>query len=259
MFQIQGMSELNGCEPRKIKVLGPYTFSIGDTTNCSKYVRGGIVTQVKMPKKLSFKPLKESIKNPEFLITDFGKMDYPQQLHVGFAALHKFQAAEGRLPKPWCDADVSKFMVVVESIVQGEELFKKGEIDINKELLETFCKVRVEPINNSLIIAMYLNHVIHWYLTIKFSQVSAGDLNPMNAAIGGVVAQEVMKASSGKFHPIVQWLYLDAIECLPKDRSGLNEESCKPIGCRYDGQIAVFGQNIQKKIGELKYFIVGQC
>ncbi|XP_032517833.2 ubiquitin-like modifier-activating enzyme 1 [Danaus plexippus] len=225
--EIQGMSELNGCEPRKIKVLGPYTFSIGDTTNCSKYVRGGIVTQVKMPKKLSFKPLKESIKNPEFLITDFGKMDYPQQLHVGFAALHKFQAAEGRLPKPWCDADVSKFMSVVESIVQGEELFKKGEIDINKELLETFCKV------------------------------SAGDLNPMNAAIGGVVAQEVMKASSGKFHPIVQWLYLDAIECLPKDRSGLNEESCKPIGCRYDGQIAVFGQNIQKKIGELKYFIVG--
>lgn len=32
--EVQGMTELNGCEPIKIKVLGPYTFSIGDT---SKY------------------------------------------------------------------------------------------------------------------------------------------------------------------------------------------------------------------------------
>lgn len=33
---------------------GPYTFSIGDTSSFSDYVRGGIVTQVKMPKKISF-------------------------------------------------------------------------------------------------------------------------------------------------------------------------------------------------------------
>lgn len=30
--EVQGMTELNGCEPTKIKVLGPYTFSIGDTS-----------------------------------------------------------------------------------------------------------------------------------------------------------------------------------------------------------------------------------
>lgn len=93
---------------------------------------------------------------------------------------------------------------------------------------------------------------------MKHLQTSAGDLNPMNAAIGGVVAQEVMKACSGKFHPIVQWLYLDAIECLPKDRSNLTEENCKPTGSRYDGQIAVFGRDFQKKLGQLKYFIVGE-
>lgn len=33
---------------------GPYTFSIGDTTDLSDYVRGGIVTQVKMPKSVNF-------------------------------------------------------------------------------------------------------------------------------------------------------------------------------------------------------------
>lgn len=48
------MTELNGCEPRKITVKGPYTFTIGDTTNLGDYKSGGIFTQVKMPKVLSF-------------------------------------------------------------------------------------------------------------------------------------------------------------------------------------------------------------
>ena len=35
-------------------IIGPYTFSIGDTTAYSEYVRGGIVSQVKMPKVVKF-------------------------------------------------------------------------------------------------------------------------------------------------------------------------------------------------------------
>jgi ubiquitin-activating enzyme E1 len=132
------MVQLNGCEPRKIKVLGPYTFSIGDTINFTKYARGGIFTQVKMPKKLQFKSLKESSKEPEFVITDFGKFDYPQQLHAAFAALHKFEETEGRLPKPWNDADAAKFLDFTKAVV-GDQ--KDGELEINKELIETFCKV----------------------------------------------------------------------------------------------------------------------
>ncbi len=52
--EVQGMVELNNCEPRTVKVLGPYTFSIGDTTNLSDYIRGGIATQVKTPKTVNF-------------------------------------------------------------------------------------------------------------------------------------------------------------------------------------------------------------
>lgn len=52
--EVQGMAELNGCEPRKVIVKGPYTYSIGDTSNFSEYKSGGIFTQVKMPKILEF-------------------------------------------------------------------------------------------------------------------------------------------------------------------------------------------------------------
>ena len=67
----------------------------------------------------------------------------------------------------------------------------------------------------------------------------------MNAAVGGIAAQEVMKACSGKFMPIKQWLYFDALECLPEDRSKLTEAGCKALNTRYDGQAAVFGHDFQ--------------
>ena len=34
---------------------------------------------------------------------------------------------------------------------------------------------------------------------------ASGELNPMAAMFGGVVGQEVVKAVSGKFHPLMQW------------------------------------------------------
>ena len=52
--EVQGMTELNGCEPRRVKVFGSYTFGIGDTRNFSTYQRGGTATQVKMPKTFHF-------------------------------------------------------------------------------------------------------------------------------------------------------------------------------------------------------------
>lgn len=59
--EVQGMTEINGCKPKKITVLGPYTFSIGDTTSYSDYIKGGFATQVKMPKKIKFQIIEKFI------------------------------------------------------------------------------------------------------------------------------------------------------------------------------------------------------
>ncbi|RXG67118.1 Ubiquitin-like modifier-activating enzyme 1 [Armadillidium vulgare] len=222
--EVQGMTELNGCKPIKIEVLGPFTFSIGDTRNYSDYRRGGIVTQVKMPKKVAFKPLKESLKEPEFIVTDFGKFDRPAIYHIAFQALHAFEKEFGRRPSPWCEEDSLKFLEHFTSV--NESNSSKVE-DFDPEIVKTFSKI------------------------------CAGDLAPMDAVIGGIVAQEVMKACSGKFTPINQWLYFDAVECLPEDTSTLNKENCAFSNNRYDSQIAVFGKDFQEKLGNLKYFVVG--
>jgi ubiquitin-activating enzyme E1 len=52
--EVQGMTGLNGCKPRKVSVKGPYTFTIGDTSDLDDYTGGGIFTQVKMPKIIDF-------------------------------------------------------------------------------------------------------------------------------------------------------------------------------------------------------------
>jgi len=87
------------------------------------------------------------------------------------------------------------------------------------------------------------------------SQASA-ELTPLNSVIGGITAQEVMKACSGKFNPMKQFFYFDALEALPEE-SEVDVASLQPIGSRYDRQIAVFGKDFQEKLGAQKYFMVG--
>lgn len=98
LSELEGMEALNGCEPRKISVKGPYTFSIGSVEGLGQYQRGGMYQQVKMPKFIDFKNFTASLKEPEFVMSDFAKFDRPQQLHLGFQALNAFQVAKGRLP-----------------------------------------------------------------------------------------------------------------------------------------------------------------
>lgn len=216
------MTELNGCNAIKIKVLGPYTFSIGDTTGFSDYIRGGLAMQVKMPKTVTFKTLEEAEKNPEFILSDFAKFDHPQNINIAFTALSRYNAKYNRDPRPWNVEDSTDFVELCKE--RQKEL---NVDDIKVELLEVFAKT------------------------------SSGDLCPINAVIGGMSAQEVMKACSGKFMPIMQFFSFDAIECLPEDLSNLTESECQPVGSRYDSQIAIFGKKFQEKLGSLKYFIVG--
>jgi len=82
-------------------------------------------------------------------------------------------------------------------------------------------------------------------------------LNPMCAALGGIVGQEVLKACSGKFTPIPGFFYYDADECLPDDITLEYAATMKPENSRYDSQIAVFGKDMQQRLLDLKYFIVG--
>ncbi|WWD17448.1 hypothetical protein CI109_101889 [Kwoniella shandongensis] len=219
--EVKGMEGLNGCEPRKVTVKGPYTFAIGDTRGLGSYKSGGIFTQVKMPKILHFKSLKESLPQPELFITDFAKWDRPATLHVGFQALSAFYGKAGHLPRPRNASDAA----TINSLSKEIHAAAGGEGDLDEKVLEA----------------------------LAFQ--AQGDISPMVAVIGGFVAQEVLKAVSAKFHPMQQSMYFDSLESLPTELP--TEADTQPIGSRYDGQIAVFGKKFQDKIANVKQFLVG--
>ncbi|KAL1971292.1 hypothetical protein VTN77DRAFT_244 [Rasamsonia byssochlamydoides] len=221
--EVKGMEGLNNSDPRKVTVKGPYTFSIGDVSGLGKYQGGGLFHQVKMPKFIDFQPLRKQLKKPEFLVSDFAKFDRPRQLHIGVQALHHFaEAHDGQFPRPHHEADAEEVLKIAKDLAaQGEE-----KVELDDKLIK------------------------------ELSYQARGDLNPLAAFFGGLAAQEVLKSVSGKFNPVVQWLYFDSLESLPESVTR-SEETCKPLGTRYDGQIAVFGKDFQEKIANVNQFLVG--
>ncbi|CAI9097290.1 OLC1v1033679C1 [Oldenlandia corymbosa var. corymbosa] len=223
--EVQGMTELNDGVPRKVKNARPYSFTIEeDTTNYSRYIKGGIVTQVKEPKVLNFKSLNESLRDPgDYLLSDFSKFDRPPLLHLAFQALDKFITECGRFPVTGVEEDALRLISLVAEINNGLNDARLQEID--QKLLRNFA----------------------------FGARAV--LNPMAAMFGGIIGQEVVKACSGKFHPIFQFFYFDSVESLPTEP--IDPEDMKPLNSRYDAQISVFGAKLQKKMEDAKAFVVG--
>ncbi|OBS74968.1 hypothetical protein A6R68_14494, partial [Neotoma lepida] len=90
----------------------PYALSICDTSGFCDYICGGIVSQVKVPRKISFKPLLTSLAEPDFVVTDFAQCCHPAELHIGFQALHHFCSQHSSLPRPHNEACSGKFMPI---------------------------------------------------------------------------------------------------------------------------------------------------
>ncbi|CAH9129273.1 unnamed protein product [Cuscuta epithymum] len=223
--EIHGMTELNDGKPRKILSSRAYSFTLDeDSTNFGAYERGGIVTQVKQPKVLNFKPLREALKDPgDFLLSDFSKFDRPPLLHLAFQALDQFRSDFDRFPIAGSEDDAVKL------------------ISIAKGINESAGDSKVENVDTKLL--------------RSFSFGARAILNPMAAMFGGIVGQEVVKACSGKFHPLFQFFYFDSVESLPTET--LEAIDCMPLNSRYDAQISVFGKKIQKKLEEATVFVVG--
>ncbi|KAH8025949.1 hypothetical protein HPB51_014282 [Rhipicephalus microplus] len=221
--EVRGMTEINECPPMEIKVLAPHRFSVMAPYNGITGT-GGFATELKMPKDVKFKPLKESLQNPEFVPCDTANADRAAQLHLGFQALHAFQEAHRRLPRAW-------------------DMYEAAEV---VQLAKEKNALQANP----------LKEIDDRILTL-LSCTSSGSLCPMQSVIGSIAAQEVIKACTGKFTPIHQWFYFDAFECLPQ-KASVPEFCVKEMElARYGAQACVFGSDVQRTLLSLNYLVVG--
>lgn len=226
--EIEGMPKLNQGSPHKIEVLGPYAFKIQLDESYGTYIKGGLYQQVKMPVKLAFQSLKQQLAEPEYLFSDFAKFDRPPQLHLGFQALHAFKTRHGRFPQPYHEEDANEVVRYAQELQHQNPAILGEGTELDTKLLR------------------------------ELAFQSTGDLPGMVAFLGGLVAQEVLKCCSSKFNPVKQFMYFDSLESLPsQEKFPRTVENTKPVGSRYDAQIAVFGADYQAAIANLKVFLVG--
>ncbi|KAH7817176.1 putative Ubiquitin-like modifier-activating enzyme 1 B (Uba1B) [Monocercomonoides exilis] len=231
---VEGMTEINNLPPAKVQFISKTRFKVEiDTTKFGEYVKNGYATEVKMPVKVKHESYEQQQKKPEIVYNgDMMHDKRSETIHSCFLALDEFrQKNGGRAPIPHNEKEAELFVQMAAHVHEG--LFGKEEEQ------EASKKV---PFDKEI-------------ATI-FGRICAGNCAPVSSAVGGIVGQEVVKAVTNKLMPLTQWLYLDNSQCLDLEHLP-SEAEAAPRGCRYDGQIAIFGNEMQKKLGDLKYFLVG--
>ena len=217
---------LSNSKSYEVKVTGPFTFELCgvDASACSEPATQGYITQVKTPTTMSFKSYKEALDNHgELMMSDFAKFDRPPLLHLAFRALAAYaEAHDMEYPQPGDIPAANKVWELAKTLDSGK-------------ILENDSKAAKR-------------------IVLHLASGSRSILSPMCATLGGIVGQEVLKACSGKFTPINGFFYFDADECLPE---ALLTDVTPTGTSRYDSTVAVFGNEAQKKLLDLNYFLIG--
>jgi len=220
--EVVGMTELNG-SVHKIKVISPTTFSIGDTSSFHDYQRNGIVSQTKETISVNYKTLSESLPDPAIIPADFAKLETPIQVHIGMQALHSFVEKHNKFPGVWNADDAKELVALAEQINSSSMKSKVDKLDAD--------------------------------LLKKLSYTAQGSIAPITSFLGGVVAQEALKGLSGKYTPLNQYVYLDAVEVVPDLTT--DPAQFQPKGHRDDAQIICLGRELCDKIANQKLFMIG--
>ena len=202
-----------------VRVKSRTEITIGDTSDLGTYEGGGRLVQVKVPRSAHFKPLDAALRAPKILDNSFDSPKRTLTLHACFACID--EALEG-IEGP-CVPGSDEVVAALHSAIRASNLVGEGELQ--REVVDDFARGAV------------------------------GKLSPIAAFLGGVAAQEVIKACTHRFSPMDQFMYFDASAVLPHPRPSAEECACR--GDRYDGQRAVLGSQVVESLANLNYFVVG--
>ena len=231
---VEGMVELN--DPQKdfmIKLEDYQTFKIGDTSNFSDYIKGGVAYQIKKPilkQYFDFGLRSAIISDPmhKFNPSDYTKKGRPELLYLILTGIHDYYIThEYKLPELNNQEQADEICGKIKEMYNST---KEQKIPWYSEMQDFDEKL--------------VKNVIKW---------SAANIQPVCGFFGGIVAQEIIK-STGKYIPIDQWFIQDFLEIAENIKDDADR---KLKNCRYDDQIAIFGNEIQDKIHKTNIFMIG--
>eukprot|EP01062_Namystynia_karyoxenos_P018914 TRINITY_DN1705_c0_g1_i1.p1 TRINITY_DN1705_c0_g1~~TRINITY_DN1705_c0_g1_i1.p1 ORF type:complete len:1124 (+),score=486.93 TRINITY_DN1705_c0_g1_i1:120-3491(+) len=250
--ELEGLEALNStpAAPRSVKLeevfLGRRLVMVGDLSDLpGTYSAGGILTQRKNAKRLTFRSLNECIANPgELMDMDPSKQSPKAKAFdesvLGLLGQPTFNLKHGRSGLLFL---LLRAVDQVGSAAAGSEDYPDKVLAAAQEInAATPEDLRVEELDGVRIESLR-----------RLARGAGAVLNPIACIVGGIAGQEVVKACTFKFHPTHQWFLFDAEECLPETLP----PAMPPAGTRYDSQMQVFGRDFQDALGALRLFLVG--
>lgn len=251
---IKGMVELNYENEKKFRRIKKshddnHSFYIGDISNYTDYIEGGIVEEVNIPITMYHKSLEQRLEEPididikkkkeairfnkinrcmNFNCDNISKKSETQLIFLSIKSLFEFFEENNRLPKLNSEED-SKIIIKKTKILYDKIKQNKNKIynDL-KEFDENVPKY------------------ISFLATTK--------IPCMTSFLGGIIAQEIIKAT-GIYIPINQWLIIDFLEFLPSENLRTNSKNI--LINRYTDQIAIFGEKIINELQNTKILLAG--
>lgn len=240
--EIEGMTELNNGSSIKIKVIDSHNVEICDTTKFKEYTFGGIMTKYEEPEKINFAPFEKKLEEPYSkeegfpIELDNDKPNTNEIIHIGILGLCKFYGKYNMLPQLNNDKHSKELIEISREILNEKENKKEFWIDGIRNEFENFDELFDKTIRD-------------------LSLWSRAEISPITSFLGGIMAQEIVKFT-GKYIPIKQWLRCNFCEIL--ENLNINPSVNRTLkGNRYDDQIAIFGNEIQKKLENTNIFMIG--
>lgn len=134
--------------------------------------------------------------------------------------------------------------------------FKEAEILHRCFLL--YDELKDKPLEEtvSTYLKKYPAHNDDVHFIWEFFRQPEGSICPVTSISGGIAAHEVLKACSGKFTPLQQFMYYHALEALPFEIYKKKTQRIKCSPDRYSVIRQIFGDSV-KKIFEAGVFVVG--
>jgi len=221
IYEVEGMTEVNGTDTRPVKVLSPYSFTIEDTKEFSQYIRGGFVEIAKVPFRINFRSLEERMLRPfdeKKPVSERKKL-----LHLGYLSLMEYGNRFGTFPELNNKQNAQNMVEIAYEIVEKhKQMVENGRKDM--VLFEKFDE----------------NYIRNLALFAKIQ------VPPFCAFWAGVISLELVKFT-GKYIPLQDFYHFDSFECLPS--SDVIRET---NGTRYDDQVAIFGKEAQENLQRMK-------
>ena len=223
---VEGMIEINNNKPIKVKIIDNNKISIDiDTSNFNKYIKGGILKEFFPKIEKNYSSLKDNFENPKCDI-DFIEDENTCQRHSLIIGLHEY-------------FNKYKFLPEFNNLNQAAEVYKFSKNYFNKKKLEqNELFLEKEKLDEDII--------------LNLSKWSRAELPSYCNFFGGIISQEVVKYT-GKYIPLEQWAWFDFYDTV----RNIKDVNRNLINSKYDEQIAIYGQETQKKLNDLNIFMIG--